>query len=153
MKFTSMWEHLRFFRLFKYNLLRRKMKSWHCLFTYFMTPSPHNEIAHSLVTECCLAAFTRLLRGKPKAIVSDNGLNFVGSSRELTEKMQSGNPEKIGTTLAKKNWTRNSTLSQPPFKMETGWNGASRRHCLEFWKARHWLTRFWQLRFVFVNGC
>ena len=60
-------------------------KSWVCLFTCAVTRAVHLELVSDSSTETFLLAFRRFVarRGKPQLIVSDNGKNFRGASKEL----------------------------------------------------------------------
>lgn len=60
-------------------------KAYVCLFICFITRSVHLELVTSLSTADYLLALKRFIsrRGKPDAIFSDNGKNFVGAEKEL----------------------------------------------------------------------
>ena len=72
-------------------------KRWLCLFTCTTTRAVHLEVAYSLSTDGFLNAFSRMVarRGRPELVVSDNGSNFVGAERELSELVRSLDREKI----------------------------------------------------------
>nr|CAH7750739.1 unnamed protein product [Callosobruchus chinensis] len=63
----------------------RHSKCYICLFICFSTKAIHLEVVSSLSTNDFILALRRFVsrRGKPKAIYSDNGTNFVGASKEL----------------------------------------------------------------------
>ena len=93
-----------YFGPFEVKLLRRSMKRWCCLFTCLTTRAVHIEVVRSLDTDCCLVAINRFIarRGKPTTIISDNGMNFVGSARELKDYINSWNHDQITLELAQK---------------------------------------------------
>ncbi|XP_054259832.1 uncharacterized protein LOC128984526 [Macrosteles quadrilineatus] len=66
------------------------LKSYICLFVCMATKAVHLEMVSSLSTEAFLAAFKRFIfrRGLCSDIFSDQGTNFVGANRELTELYQ-----------------------------------------------------------------
>lgn len=72
-------------------------KRYLCLFTCLTTRAVHLEMAYSLDTSGFLLAFSRMVarRGKPEEMVSDNGTNFVGANRELSELVKSMNFDEI----------------------------------------------------------
>lgn len=61
------------------------IKGYVCVFVCFSTKAIHLEACSDLSTAAFRAAFTRFVgrRGLPYRIVSDNGRNFLGASREL----------------------------------------------------------------------
>lgn len=65
----------------------RITKAYLCAFVCFTTKAVHLELASDLSVPAFLAAFARFCgrRGLPSDIFSDNGTNFVGSSRRLNE--------------------------------------------------------------------
>ena len=73
------------------------MKHWCCLFTCLTARAVHIEIVRS-----CSVAINRFFarRDKPTTIISDNGTNFVGSSRVLKGKINSWNQYQITSELA-----------------------------------------------------
>ena len=94
-----------FFGPFEVKLLRRTMKRWCCLFTCLTTRAIHIEVVGSLDTDSCLVAINLFIAGtgKPATIISDNGTNFVGWSRELKESINSWNKDQITSYLAQEN--------------------------------------------------
>ncbi|XP_062716949.1 uncharacterized protein LOC115265221 [Aedes albopictus] len=75
---------------FEVKVGRSLVKRWICLFTCLTVRAVHLELAHSLSTKSCVMAFRRFVnrRGAPLEVFSDNGTNFVGASRQLSEEMQ-----------------------------------------------------------------
>ena len=65
-------------------------KRWGAIFTCLTTRAVYIDMATSLSTECFLIILRRFVSfyGKPKAIYSDNGTNFVGAERELREAVE-----------------------------------------------------------------
>lgn len=65
----------------------KTFKSYICLFICFSTKALHLELVTNLSTDNFIAAFRRFVarRGKPTHVYSDNGTNFVGARRELSE--------------------------------------------------------------------
>ena len=62
-------------------------KRYLCLFTCFNTRAVHLEIAHDLDTSSFMNAFWRFCnrRGLPRHVSTDNGTNFVGGEKELSQ--------------------------------------------------------------------
>ncbi|XP_062557202.1 uncharacterized protein LOC134222066 [Armigeres subalbatus] len=75
---------------FEVKVGRSLVKRWICLFTCLTVRAVHLELAHSLSTNSCVMAFRRFVnrRGAPLEVFSDNGTNFVGASRQLSEEKQ-----------------------------------------------------------------
>ena len=61
-------------------------KRYGCLFTCLQSRAVHIEIVHSLSTDSYIMTLIRFIarRGCPTDIYSDNGSNFVGAQRELS---------------------------------------------------------------------
>ncbi|XP_055615019.1 uncharacterized protein LOC129761325 [Toxorhynchites rutilus septentrionalis] len=68
---------------------RSVVKRWVCLFTCLTIRAVHLEVCHSLSTNSCVMAFRRFVarRGAPLEVYSDNGTNFVGASRQLSDEL------------------------------------------------------------------
>ncbi|XP_063390115.1 uncharacterized protein LOC134675735 [Cydia fagiglandana] len=66
-------------------LYRRSEKRYIALYTCLTTRALHLEIVNSLTADSAIMSLRRFIarRGSPTTIFSDNGTNFVGSSREL----------------------------------------------------------------------
>ncbi|XP_055622975.1 uncharacterized protein LOC129766467 [Toxorhynchites rutilus septentrionalis] len=66
---------------------RSVVKRWVCLFTCLTIRAIHLEVCHNLSTISCVMAFRRFVvrRGAPLEVYSDNGTNFVGANRLLSE--------------------------------------------------------------------
>ncbi|XP_065082217.1 uncharacterized protein LOC135704669 [Ochlerotatus camptorhynchus] len=75
---------------FEVKVGRSVVKRWICLFTCLTVRVVHLELAHSLSTTSCVMAFRRFVarRGAPLEVFSDNGTNFVGANRQLSEEKQ-----------------------------------------------------------------
>ena len=97
-----------YFAPFEVKLLRRSMKRWCCLFTGSTTRAVHIEVVRILDTLSCLVAIKRFIarRGKLTTILSDDGINLVGSARELKEYINSWNQDQITSDLAQKHIVR-----------------------------------------------
>ncbi|XP_061717583.1 uncharacterized protein LOC133525312 [Cydia pomonella] len=66
-------------------LYRRSEKRYIALYTCLTTRALHLEVVNSLTADSAIMSLRRFIarRGSPTTIFSDNGTNFVGSSREL----------------------------------------------------------------------
>ena len=86
-----------YFGPFTVKIGRRNEKRWCCLFTCLTVRLVHIEIVLKLDTDCCLNAIMRFIaqRGKPVKVISDNGTNFVGAEKELTEYIAAWNKRQI----------------------------------------------------------
>ncbi|XP_052565845.1 uncharacterized protein LOC128093365 [Culex pipiens pallens] len=71
----------------KVGRMRSKVKVYVCLFVCMAIKAVHLELVGSLTTEGFLAALQRFVnrRGTPSELYSDNGTNFRGGNRELSE--------------------------------------------------------------------
>ncbi|XP_065078605.1 uncharacterized protein LOC135701675 [Ochlerotatus camptorhynchus] len=69
---------------------RSMVKRWVALFTCLTVRAVHLEVTHSLSSQSCIMAFRRFVarRGAPLEVYSDNGTNFVGANRQLSEEQQ-----------------------------------------------------------------
>ncbi|XP_062713510.1 uncharacterized protein LOC134290392 [Aedes albopictus] len=69
---------------------RSIVKRWAALFTCLTVRAVHLELTHSLSAKSCIMAFRRFVvrRGAPLEVYSDNGTNFVGASRQLSEELK-----------------------------------------------------------------
>ena len=81
---------------------RTRTKRYLCLFTCLTTRAVHLELAYSLDTNSFLNAFYRFVgrRGLPQVVISDNGTNFVGGQRELSDLVAQMDKEQIERTVA-----------------------------------------------------
>ena len=63
------------------------LKSYICVFVSLSVKAVHLELVSELTTEAFIACLRRFVSrcGKPRVIWSDNGTNFVGANRELSE--------------------------------------------------------------------
>ena len=82
-------------------------KRWGCLFTCLTTRAVHLELAGDLSTDSFIMALRRFRgrRGNPKTMRSDNGTNFVGANRELSDALKSLSQERITRELAQEGIT------------------------------------------------
>ena len=64
-----------------------KVEAYLCIFVCLTFKAVHIEVVSSQTTEAFLAAFRRFVsrRNCPQHVYSDNGSNFVGASRQLTQ--------------------------------------------------------------------
>lgn len=76
---------------------RSHEKRYGVIFTCMVTRAIHLELAHDLTTDAFIHIFRQFgcRRGFPEEIYSDNGLNFKGAERELTEMLQNLDQSKI----------------------------------------------------------
>ena len=74
------------------------------MFTCLTTRAIHLEVAHSLDTDSFIQALQRFIarRGEPAEIRSDNGSNFVGARKELSDALVEWNKGKIEDYLTQK---------------------------------------------------
>ena len=63
------------------------VKAYLAVFVCFCTKAAHLEVVSDMTTEAFLAALRRFIarRGRPRAIHSDNGSNFIGAKNDLKE--------------------------------------------------------------------
>ncbi|XP_041970752.1 uncharacterized protein LOC121727140 [Aricia agestis] len=64
---------------------RRQEKRYVALFTCLVTRAIHLEVVTTLSADAAITSLRRFIarRGSPKQILSDNGTNFVGASKEM----------------------------------------------------------------------
>ena len=76
-----------YFGPFYVSVRRSSEKRWAFLFTCLTIRAVHLEIVPSMDTSSCVAGIERFIarRGMPSVIWSDNGTNFVGADKELTD--------------------------------------------------------------------
>ncbi|KAK3727752.1 hypothetical protein QZH41_005216 [Actinostola sp. cb2023] len=83
-------------------------KRWGAIFVCMNTRAIHLEVAKSLETDDFILVLTRFLnrRGHVKELRSDNGTNFVGADREISEAIKKMDLHKLGRKLAERgcNW-------------------------------------------------
>ena len=80
----------------------RRQKRYLCLFTCSATREAHLKMAYALDTDSFLNAFYRMVnrRGLPKEMLSDNGGNFVGGHKELSDLVKELDQDKIVKSTA-----------------------------------------------------
>ena len=80
---------------------RKELKCYGVLFTCLASRAVHLEIANSLETDSFINALRRFIsrRGPIRQLRSDQGTNFVGARKELTQALAEMDQEKIKTTL------------------------------------------------------
>jgi len=80
---------------------RKELKRYGVLFTCLASRAIHLEIANSLETDSFINALRRFIsrRGPIPQLRSDQGTNFVGARKELTQALAEIDHEKIKTTL------------------------------------------------------
>ena len=83
---------------------RKTEKRYGVLFTCLASRAVHLELAQSMDTDSFLLALRRFIsrRGRPKALYSDNGSNFVGAERQLVESLREWNQTRIVDELSQK---------------------------------------------------
>ena len=86
-----------YFGPFNVKYRRGTVKRYGCLFTCLVTRAVHVEITHSLDSDGFIMALHRFMarRGKPVKIVSDNGTNFVGAEKELSDEVKTINSKRL----------------------------------------------------------
>ncbi|XP_022810538.1 uncharacterized protein LOC111347571 [Stylophora pistillata] len=80
---------------------RTELKRYGVLFTCLASRAIHLEIANSLETDSFINALRRFIsrRGPIHQLRSDQGTNFVGAHKELTQALAEMDQEKLKTTL------------------------------------------------------
>ncbi len=83
---------------------KTRMKRYLCLFTCLATRAVHLEMAYALDTDSFINAFTRMTArgGTPSFVLSDNGTNFVGAEKEICQKVQELDKQKIVETTSQR---------------------------------------------------
>lgn len=89
----------------------RHTKAYICIFVCFATKAIHIELVSDLTSDSFLAALKRFVsrRGKPSSIFSDNGTNFVGASRQMSEIYDFLRKEELKNSIHE--FTRDSKIS------------------------------------------
>ena len=94
---------------------KSRAKRYLCLFLCLQTHCCHLELAWSLETDGFLQGFTRMVarRGWPRAVLSDNGTNFVGGRNEIRELVAQIDKEKVNLQTSNKGlqWQWNPPVS------------------------------------------
>jgi len=80
---------------------RKESKRYGALFTCLISRAGHIEVAHSLEIDCFLNVLRRFIarHGPVHEIRSDNGTNFVGAKRELSQAVNKMDHEEITEKL------------------------------------------------------
>ena len=95
---------------------KTRAKRYLCLFLCLQTHCCHVEMAWSLDTDGFLNALTRMVarRGWPRDMLSDNGTNFIGGSKEISQLVKQMDQDKIQRMTSNKgsNWHGIGTLRQ-----------------------------------------
>ena len=80
---------------------RVQVKRYGCLFTCLKIRAVHIEVVHSLDADSFINALQRFIarRGQVKMLISDNGTNFVGASKELQVAIEKWNTNRIDNFL------------------------------------------------------
>ncbi|XP_011884052.1 PREDICTED: uncharacterized protein LOC105571188 [Vollenhovia emeryi] len=89
----------------------RHSKAYVAVFVCFATKAVHIELVSDLTSDAFIAALKHFVsrRGKPMAIYSDNGTNFVGAQRQLREFYESLSRDSVQTDI--NNFLRNQGTS------------------------------------------
>uniref|UniRef100_A0A182XPV1 DUF5641 domain-containing protein n=1 Tax=Anopheles quadriannulatus TaxID=34691 RepID=A0A182XPV1_ANOQN len=76
---------------------RRTEKRWGVLFTCMTVRAVHLEVAFSLSTSSCIIAIRNFIsrRGTPREMYCDQGTNFIGANRELSEALKGVNMQQL----------------------------------------------------------
>ena len=91
-------------------------KQYEAIFLYLASRALHIELAGDLSTDSFVLALRRFTArmGNPQTITSDNGTNFVGAQRELSDAIQKLDQHKIRDELNQKpNQWKFNPLSSP----------------------------------------
>ncbi|XP_074653619.1 uncharacterized protein LOC141907776 [Tubulanus polymorphus] len=98
---------------------RSIVKRWCRLFTCLLTRAIHLEVADNLETNAFILVLRNFIgrRGPPSEIYSDNGTNFVGADRELSEALELLNQAQVHNHLLKRGIF---LLCQPLISAELG---------------------------------
>ena len=98
---------------------RTTVKRYGCVFTCLTMRAVHIEIAHDLSTDSFIQSFVRFVsrRGAPTQVFSDNGTNFKGAEKEISQALNNWNQNKIMSVLRNRGvaWNFN-----PPSASHTG---------------------------------
>ena len=83
---------------------KARAKRYLCLFLCLQTHSCHLEMAWSLDTDGFLNALTRMVarRGWPRDMLSDNGTNFIGASKEIRQLVEQIDRDKVHSMTSNK---------------------------------------------------
>ena len=94
---------------------RSQLKRYLCLFVCMASRAVHFEMAYDLSTDGFLRALIRMTnrRGNPTTILSDNGTNFVGAAKELSELISGWNKNLLNQEMLKRGieWSFNPPLA------------------------------------------
>ena len=95
------WTGIDYMGPFAVKVLRSNLKRYVAVFTCLASRAIHLEVSYGLDTSSFLMAFRRFTgrRGKPKAVYSDNGTNFIGADRELKSALKEWNQSVIHHSL------------------------------------------------------
>ena len=76
---------------------RKELKRWGCVFTCLASWAIHIEVTPSLSTDAFINALRRFtsLRGSVQQLRCDQGTNFVGANRELTQALQEIDEDRV----------------------------------------------------------
>ena len=121
---------------------RSVVKRYGCIFTCMCIRAVHLEVLEGLDTDSFINGLRRFIarRGQPVTITSDNGLNFVGASKELMKGLKDINHAKVESVLLQKGITWKHI---PPHSSNMG--GVWERHIRSVRKILTCLLRDQQL--------
>ena len=93
-----------YFGPFYVTVRRTTEKRWGFLFSCLTTRAVHVEVVTSIDTSSCVLGVERFVshRGSPAMILPDNGTNFIGVEKELSECVENWNTLNIAAGLANK---------------------------------------------------